>query len=112
MQRFAGEVLSALRVVYEQAGQVFALDYRDDDHIDLALGITLTAAGAGEPINIQRFGTLDDASWSWSLGRVYLGADGGMTQVPPDDGYQVLIGAAVGPNRLTINFTDPIELEA
>lgn len=65
LRRTAGETLSALRVVYELDGQVFALDYRDD-HIDLLLGVTLTAADPGQPVNVQRSGVLDDASWSWA----------------------------------------------
>lgn len=112
VQRAAGEALSALRVVYELDGQAFTLDYRDAAHIDLLLGITLTSSAAGDPVNIQRSGAITDGFWSWAPGRVYLGAAGALTQLPPDDGYQVLIGAAVAADRLLMNLTDPIELEA
>lgn len=109
--RLAGETISALRVVYETAGEVFLLDYRDEDHIDLLLGVTLTAGVAGAPINVQRLMDITDASWNWTLGRVYLGANGTLTQTPPADGYDVLIGYAVSPTRLTLNLQDPIEME-
>lgn len=112
VQRLAGETLSSLRAVYELDGQVFALDYRDSAHVDLLLGITLTASPAGQPVNVQRLGAMTDGFWSWVPGRVYLGTAGALTQIPPDDGYQVLIGAAVSGTRLTLNLTDPIELEA
>lgn len=111
LQRLAGESLSALRAVYELDGHVCLLDYRDTDHIDLLLGITLTAAPAGEPVNVQRSGVIDDASWSWAPGRVWLGIDGRLTQAPPADGFDVLIGAAMSTTRITLNLTDPIELE-
>lgn len=111
VQRLAGETLSALRVVYELAGQVFALDYRDAEHINLLLGVTLSAAQVGEPLNIQRLGAIDDDNWSWQPGRVWLGSDGALTQTPPSDGYDVLIGAAVASGRLLLNLQDPIELE-
>ena len=111
MQRTAGQPLSALRAVYELDGQVFYLDYRDTDHIDLLLGITLTAAELAAPVNIQRSGALDDSGWSWAPGPVWLGADGALTQTPPAAGYDVLIGAAVSATRITLNLTDPIELE-
>ena len=75
------------------------------------LGITLTAAGPGEPVNVQRSGVLDDAGWSWTPGRVWLGVDGRLTQTPPADGFDVLIGAATSATRITLNLTDPIELE-
>lgn len=111
VQRDAGETLSALRAVYELDGQVLALDYRDAAHIDLLLGITLTAAEVGTPINVQRSGPIDDSGWSWTPGRIWLGANGALTQTPPADGYDVLIGAAVSATRITLNLTDPIELE-
>jgi hypothetical protein len=110
-QRTAGEITSALRVLYEQGGQVYALDYRDTAHIDLILGISLTAAAAGQPLNVQRSGVLDDAGWSWTPGRVWLGANGALTQTPPVDGFDVLIGTAVSATRITLDITDPIELE-
>lgn len=111
VERAAGETLSALRAVYELDGQVFALDYQDAEHIDLLLGITLTAAEAGQPINVQRLGAVDDDGWNWQPGRVWLGSAGSLTQTPPTDGYDVLIGAAVASGRLLLNLQDPIELE-
>lgn len=111
VQRQAGETLSALRAVYELDGQVFALDHHDTEHIDLLLGVTLTAADQGQPINVQRLGAIDDDGWNWQPGRVWLGAAGALTQTPPTDGYDVLIGAAVASGRLLLNLQDPIELE-
>lgn len=111
LQSTAGETLSALRAVYEMEGQVYYLDYRAGDHIDLLLGITLTAAGSGSPINVQRSGVIDDDGWSWTHGRIWLGADGALTQIPPADGYDVLIGSAVSATRIIINIQDPIKLE-
>lgn len=111
VQRLAGSELSALRAVYELNGQVFALDYRDTEHIDLLLGVTLTAADQGHPVNVQRLGAIDDDDWSWQPGRVWLGADGALTQNPPTDGFDVLIGAAVASGRLLLNLQDPLELE-
>uniref|UniRef100_A4XZD6 Uncharacterized protein n=1 Tax=Ectopseudomonas mendocina (strain ymp) TaxID=399739 RepID=A4XZD6_ECTM1 len=111
VERLAGETLSALRAVYELDGHVFALDYRDSEHIDLLLGVTLTAADPGQPINVQRLGAVDDDGWNWQPGRVWLGSAGSLTQTPPADGYDVLLGAAVASGRLLLNLQDPIELE-
>lgn len=111
LQRTAGETLSALRAVYELDGLVRALDYRDDTHIDLLLGLSLTAAPAGGAVNVQRSGVLDDNSWNWLPGRIYLGAAGSLTQTPPANGYCVLLGAATSATRITLYLQDPIDLE-
>lgn len=111
LQRTAGETLSALRAVYELDGLVRALDYRDGIHIDLLLGLSLTAAPGGGPVNVQRSGVLEDSSWNWLPSRIYLGANGSLTQTPPADGYCVLLGAATSATRITLNLQDPIDLE-
>ncbi len=111
LQRQAGVTLSALRGVYELAGAVFPLDYRDDDNVFQLLGVTTTAAPSGQPVNVQRSGVMDDNSWNWAIGRVYLGAGGALTQTPLADGFSILIGSAVSPTRLVLNIQDPIEME-
>lgn len=104
--------LSAMRVVWEDdAGAVSALDSADEDHIDLLCGLTLTATSDAGQVAVQRTGAVDDLAWSWVPGRVYLGADGALTQSPPSTGFDVLVGVAVSPTRLILNFQDPIELE-
>ena len=111
IQRSAGHLISALRVVYEASGLVYVLDYRDAAHIDLLVGITMTAADGGAPIAIQRAGEISDSGWAWTPGRVYLGVAGQLTQTPPETGYSVLIGSAVSATRILLNLQDPIELE-
>lgn len=111
VQRTAGSGLSALRAVYELDGLVRALGADDAVHIDLLLGITLTAAQAGEPVNVQRLGAIEDSGWNWVPGRVFLGANGALTQTPPTSGFDVLIGSATSPTRIELNLQDPISLE-
>lgn len=104
--------LSALRVVWEdEQGVVRPLDATDADHIDLISGLAITAAAGAGDVQVQRSGPVDDVSWNWAPGRVYLGAGGALTQSPPADGFDVLVGSAVSATRLIINFQDPIELE-
>ncbi len=110
VQRIAGEQLSALRVLYEWAGVVRYLDLQDDAHIDQVAGITLTAVEQGELVNLQLSGPLDDESWNWQPGPVWLGAAGTLTQTPPLDGHLLFIGNAVSPTRIIINIDQPIEL--
>lgn len=112
-ERQSGEAVSALRVVWEDAsGIVRPLDYRDDEHIDLLAGITVTAAAsAGQPVTVQRSGVIDAAGLGLAPGRVWLGANGVLTQSPASDGFDVFIGTAVAPARLILNLQDNIELE-
>lgn len=109
--RVAGATLSALLMAFELDGEVFALDKDDDAHIDLLLGITVTAADVGNPINIQRTGVVDNSGWAWTPGRVYLGLAGALTQVPAASGNDVLVGRAVSATRLLLDIQDPIDLE-
>lgn len=110
--RQSSGALSALLIVWEDdAGVVRPLDSSDEAHIDLICGLTLTAAAGPGDVTVQRSGPVDDAAWSWAPGRVYLGANGALTQAPPADGFDVLIGVAVSATRLFLNLQDPIELE-
>lgn len=113
LQRLAGEVLSSLRVVWEdEAGFVRALDPTNDAHVFRLLGLTITAAQTADPINVKRSGIHDDEGWNWTPGaRLYLGTGGALTQTPPATGFDVLIGTAYSPTRIALNLQDPIELE-
>lgn len=110
IQRVAGEAISALRVLYELDDQVYVLDAQDAEHADLAVGISITAAAAGQDIQIQRDGALDDGSWSWAPGLVFNGADGIPTQVVPADGVELILGSSTGPQRINLNFFQPLYL--
>lgn len=110
-ERTAGEALSALKAVWEdESGAVYALDYADDEHIDMLAGLTITAASEGAPITIQRSGPLDATGLNLTAGRVWLGENGALTQSPPDDGFDVLVGYATAEQRLYIDFSDNILL--
>lgn len=110
--RLASAALSAQKMVWEdELGYVRELGYTDADHIDLMCGITVTAASSsGQEVEVRRAGPVDLTGTSFTPGRVYLGAGGGLTQTPPDDGYLVVVGYAVSQTRLYLSFTDNIFL--
>lgn len=110
--RVAAVTLSALVVVWEDAaGLVHPLDYRDEAHAALLCGLTITSAGAGQDVTVQRAGPLDAAGLGLVPGRVWLGVDGRLTQTPPQDGCDILVGNATADERIYLNFNEAIYLE-
>lgn len=110
--RTAGEPLSALVAVYEDTlGAVRVLQPDDEDNVDMLVGVTVTAAGAGELVTVQRSGALDAAGLGLVPGRVWLGGNGRLVQTPPEDGFDVLLGYATAEQRLYIDISEPIQLE-
>lgn len=112
VSRTAGITLSALLAVWEdQDGQVWPLSATDGGHVFCLLGVTLTAAQAGQPVDVQRSGPVDDAAWDWApRARVYLGANGALTVNPAVGGFHVLVGVALSPTRLLLGIQDPVQL--
>lgn len=112
VERLAGETIPALVLVWEDAdGRVWPLDYRDAGHIFCALGVAVTAADAGGRIDVQTLGVIDDDGWGWTPhSRIYLGANGALTEIPAADGFHVLVGTATSPERLLLSLQDPIEV--
>lgn len=110
--RVAATTLSALVVVWEDsAGLVRPLDYRDEEHAALLCGLTITSADAGQDVTVQRIGPLDAAGLGLIPGRVWLGVDGRLTQTPPQDGCDILVGNATADERIYLNFNEAIYLE-
>ena len=113
LQRSAGMDTSALLVVYEDLfGAVWPADHDVERDVLALLGVTVSAASGGQPVNVQRIGFIDDLSWQWQPHkRVFLGRQGRLTQDPPQSGHDVLIGTALSATRLLLNIQDPIELD-
>lgn len=109
-QRQAGTILSALHVVYESQGRVYLLSADDEAHADLVLGLTLTSSDQGASVAVKRAGVVDDMTWSWVPGQVWLGANGNLTQTPPSAGVDLAVGTAVSATRLVINLQQPLYL--
>lgn len=108
--RVAGEAMSALRAVYELGGRVFLLDQLDSTHMELFIGITVSAAVEGADVIIQRSGTIDDANWTWTVGLVFLGSQGRLTQLVPTTGWELVLGSAPTATRLNLDFDEPVLL--
>lgn len=107
--RAAGETISGLRVVFESQAKAYLLDPTTAS-VFQALGIAITSGAADSEITIQTLGFMDDASWSWSEGPVWCGHDGVLTQTPPVEGWDFIIGFASSATRLYIDLHEPVLL--
>ena len=82
----ASTSISALRcITTDGSGQA---KYATPDTLANAvvIGVSTTSGTAGQNITIKTSGQLTDASWNWTKGSVYLGANGVLTQTPASGG--------------------------
>jgi hypothetical protein len=107
--RQAEQALSGHRVVKAVANN--EVNYASNDQFsDAALieGITTGAAGSGDDIEVQSSGEMVEDSWSWSLGPIFCGLNGQLTQSPPAGAWIRQVGVAVDTNRIVISLQPPI----
>lgn len=80
------------------------------------IGITLGAATAGAPVEVETLGLVTEPSWSWDPNAlVFLGVDGVLTQIPPEApalSCRVVVGRAVSSTSLWVHTDSPIRLIA
>ena len=90
------------RVVIQEAdGTVSYADHTDPAHADMALGLTIEAAGAGDEIQILVGGETIEPSWAWDVTRpIYLGATGLLTQTPPTTGFLQQVAIPLAADRI------------
>lgn len=106
-----GTSLSALRVLYQLGDALYAADPSDGMQVGLVVGLGLTAAAsAGQAVIYQATGNVDDASWSWDIGPVFLGPAGTLTQAAPTNGWELVVGWASSPTRINLTFDEPVQL--
>lgn len=78
--------------------------------LGLVLGMTTGAASAGDPVTVQTAGDIDEPSWNWTPGPVFLDANGTMTQTAPESGFLQQIGVASAPTKILIRIGPAIKL--
>lgn len=105
-------VISALTVLWEdEHGIVRPAEPNNLLHVSNLVGIAITASKPGGIVEVRFIGEESDTYWNFARGRIWLGAGGSLTQVPPESGYDVLVGYAVSKSTMYINIQDYIYLE-
>jgi hypothetical protein len=76
------------------------------------IGMTLSAAVAGDTVSVQRYGVIEEPSWSWTPGLpVYLGHAGVPTQSLPGDAViSQVVGIPTTPTRLFVAPREPVAI--
>lgn len=107
----AGAALSALRVVrLDEDGRLRYASHAVAADAHRLLGITRQAGAEDAEIEVLLYGRHHDASWDWTPGVVYLGADGQMTQDVPGSGFLVVVAEVLRPRELKVVMRGPIWL--
>lgn len=104
----AGVNLSALRAVTTDGSgnAVYASNTSLSNAV--VVGITETAANAGNAVSVRTAGIMTDAYWAWTKGPVFLGTNGTLTQTAPTSGAIVVqIGRAITATKLQVDI-EPI----
>jgi hypothetical protein len=107
----ASGAISGHRVVVADATGVAAYaDATNPAHSGRVVGITLGAAADGDPVTVAVGGDIEEPSWTWSAGPLYLGTAGGLTQSAPTSGFVQVLGVALSPTRIVVEPSQPINL--
>lgn len=89
-----------------------SISYAGNDQAgDLGAPLWLTLQ-AGPEVQVCAFGSVDEPSWSWAVGPLYLGTGGQLTQTVPTPPalFLTVVGYATGPNSVFIEPSPPIRL--
>jgi hypothetical protein len=110
----AATVLSGHRVVTRQTDGTVGYASNDDlADVNAPLWITTGAAASGALVTVVAYGVIDEPSWAWTPGPVYLGSGGLITQTPPAGPgalFIAQIGFATSPTSVFVERSSSITL--
>lgn len=98
----AGETIGGHRVVQIYDGEATYADKDTAYSGQLALSTGAVMSGAEGVFAIA--GIVEEPTWSWTIGPVYLGSNGLLQQTKPSTGTVVMIGRAVSATSLSIDI--------
>lgn len=109
INRTAAVVLSGQRVITtdENGGAIYA-DKDTSSHVGRVLGISMNAAMIGALVVVKTFGEFSEPTWNWNAGDpIYLGANGTLTQTPPNTGFLLEVAFALTSTSIFISIKQP-----
>jgi len=108
----AGETISALKIVRLTDMNTVITANNLTCEAAHAIGITCTAATAGNAIDVLTFGKVEDPSFGFTGTNtaIFLDDNGNITDVAPISGQYVILGQSLGAGAIFLNINSPIEL--
>lgn len=106
----ASETMGGHRVVRSTgAGEVGYADSSTAGHGDDTVGITTSAVGIGENVEVLHNGYIYFIGWAWTVGQpIFLGTNGLLTQTPPSSGFVQVVGHAADTDTMFLSIETPI----
>lgn len=106
----AGVNLSALRAVTTDGSGNAVYASNDTLANAVVVGLTETAATAGNAVSVRTAGIVEDANWAWTKGPVFLGTNGALTQTAPTGGAIVVqVARAITATKILIDVEPTIQ---
>ena len=106
----ASTSLSALRCITTDSSGLAKYATPDSLANSVVIGISTTSASTGQNITIKTSGQITDASWNWTKGAIYLGANGSLTQTAPTGGSIIVhVAKAITATTLIIDIDTIIQ---
>lgn len=103
--------MSAPRVVYAGPSGLEVADKDTVSQQDKLIGVTITsAAAAGDTVKVVLEGKIDDPSFSFTPGPIWLGNAGVLTQTKPTSGLLAPIAVAITSTHINVNIGLAIKL--
>lgn len=98
--------LSGHRVVASVGG---VIEYASNSNAATAFNIVGISTNAGTDITYRTKGILNEPSWSWNDGPIFLGADGLLTQSPDlSAAFSLQVGTALTSQQIQVSIQTPI----
>lgn len=103
-------IAARLVVVLDVSGQAEIADPDTPAHATAVLGVTKTTATIGNDIEVQTYGELIDASFSFSTNKaaLFLTSGGVLSETAPSTGFVVQVGHVVNATTIWINPSQEI----
>jgi hypothetical protein len=110
----AAVALGGQRAVYRRADGL--IDYASNDnpaHMNVPIWVTTGAVVGGATVTMVTVGEIEEPSWSWTAGPIFLGVNGVLTQTlpaEPTNDFLAIVGTASTPTRMYVNRQPSIDL--
>lgn len=112
----AGFDIGGHRLVVPRTIAVASVRYAQNTvllHLGKPIWLTLNAASVGDVLTVVSHGIVEEPTWNWDVGPIFLGDSGLLTQIPPTDPpavFQCQVGYAVTQTSMFVARTSSVAL--